>query len=565
MENMFCYQCQETAFSSGCVIRGVCGKQPDTAKLQDLLIDILKGISVINSQLRQQGVPDRSASRFLVAALSTTLTNVNFDNPALEQCIAQALSIRNTLLGEAKKREITLHDYPEVNHQAASGHYLEEAEKVGILSEPDEDIRSLKQTVIYGLKGAAAYALHAWNLGMEDEDVYEAIETALAEVCRRDISQEELTNLVLTTGECGLRVMSLLDKAHTTTLGNPEASIVKTGVRKNPGILVSGHDLSDLEELLRQSEGTGIDIYTHGEMLPAHYYPALKRYGHLVGNYGNAWWKQAQEFESFNGPILMTSNCLVPPPLRTNYKDRLYTTNTVHYPGCLHIPQPEAGKPKDFRRIIEHAKHCAPPTELENGEIVGGFAHNQLSSMIDKIARAIHEGSIRRFVVMAGCDGRMPARSYYTEFARKLPSDTVILTAGCAKYRYNKLPLGEIDGIPRVLDAGQCNDSFSIAVLALRLKEVLGMEEINRLPIVYNIAWYEQKSVIVLLALLSLGIRNIHIGPTLPAFFSLNVLDTVRKTFGLGSISTPDEDLHAWLGIDSKNVGATKSKEIPVA
>lgn len=537
--NMFCFQCQEAAGGKGCTLKGVCGKEPQTSALMDSLLYVVRGIAIVNSELRKKGDADNQASRFVLDALFCTITNANFDNSAIEARIKKAVEIRNELMAAAKKREITLPDADELKDKPHLA--------VGVLAEENEDLRSLKQLAIYGVKGAAAYAEHALNLGYEESSLYESIETALAEVSRHDIGVEELVNLVLGVGELGVRAMSLLDKANTSTYGNPELTKVNIGVRKNPAILISGHDLRDMHDLLEQTEGTGVDVYTHSEMLPAHYYPAFKKYAHFAGNYGNAWWKQTQEFESFNGPILFTTNCIVPPRSNATYGDRVYTTGSSGFPGFPHIPNREAGKAKDFSAIIEHAKRCAPPTEIETGEIVGGFAHAQVLALADKVVEAVKSGAIRKFVVMAGCDGRMKSREYYTEFAQGLPKDVVILTAGCAKYRYNKLPLGDIGGIPRVLDAGQCNDSYSLALIALKLKEVFGLDDVNELPIVYNIAWYEQKAVIVLLALLSLGVKNIHLGPTLPAFLSPNVAKVLIEQFGIGGITTVDEDLKKFI------------------
>lgn len=533
--SMFCFQCQEAAGGKGCTVKGVCGKEDHTSSLMDSLMYVVGGIAIVNRELRKKEIANKEASRFILDALFCTITNANFDDTAIEARIKKGIEIRNILMGEAKKREIALpkmdltigHDNPEV----------------GVLAETNEDLRSLKQLAVYGVKGAAAYTDHALNLGFEDDSLYERIEHTLAEVTRRDIEAAELVNLVLGVGELGVKAMALLDKANTTAYGNPEITKVNIGVRNNPAILISGHDLRDMQDLLEQTEGTGVDVYTHSEMLPAHYYPAFKKYSHFVGNYGGSWWRQREEFETFNGPILFTTNCIVPPLSKATYADRVYTTGSSGYPGFPHIAGRAEGKAKDFSVIIEHAKRCAPPTEIETGEIVGGFAHAQVVALADKVVSAVKSGAIRKFVVMGGCDGRMKSREYYTEFAKALPHDTVILTAGCAKYRYNKLPLGDIEGIPRVLDAGQCNDSYSLALIALKLKEVFELEDINDLPIVYNIAWYEQKAVIVLLALLSLGVKKIHLGPTLPAFLSPHVVKVLVEKFGIAGTANVGEDL----------------------
>nr|PZN12257.1 MAG: hydroxylamine reductase [Caldicoprobacter oshimai] len=546
--SMFCNQCQEAAKGTGCTLRGVCGKTDDVANLQDLLIYVLKGISVYTTKLREASIKTPEADKFIIESLFSTITNVNFDKKYFVEKITQALSLRDQLKEQAMNAGIKL---DENLHDAAvwTGKTLADFEAkaitVGLLAEENEDIRSLKSLVLYGVKGMAAYAYHARVLGYEDDEVYGFMQKALAALLDDSLTADDLVVLAMEAGKYGVQVMALLDKANTSTYGNPEITRVNIGVRNNPGILVSGHDLKDLEELLKQTEGTGVDVYTHGEMLPAHYYPAFKKYEHFVGNYGNAWWKQDKEFESFNGPILMTTNCLIPP--KDSYKDRLYTTGVVGYPGVKHIPVREDGT-KDFSEIIEHAKRCAPPTEIETGEIIGGFAHNTVLSLADKVVEAVKAGKIKKFFVMAGCDGRMKSREYYTEFARKLPHDTVILTAGCAKYRYNKLNLGDIDGIPRVLDAGQCNDSYSLAIIALKLKEAFGLEDVNELPIAYNIAWYEQKAVIVLLALLYLGVKNIHLGPTLPAFLSPNVAKVLVEKFGIGGITNVDDDIKMFMG-----------------
>ena len=531
---MFCYQCQEAAQGKGCTIKGVCGKEPQTAALMDLLLYVARGEAIVNCALREKGMADVDASHQLLDALFCTITNANFDEEAIKERIGSALVIKNTLIETAKKHGITLPETDEVKFFVHPADYAKKAAEVGVLAEINEDIRSLKQLVVYGVKGAAAYTEHALNLGFENNAIYAVIENALAEISRKDITADELTSLALGVGECGVKAMALLDKANTTTYGNPEITKVNIGVDSNPGILISGHDLKDMEELLEQTAGTGVDVYTHSEMLPANYYPAFKKYPHFVGNYGNAWWKQHEEFESFNGVILFTTNCLVPPLKSATYTDRIYTTGSAGLAGAKHIATRKDGKPKDFSALIEHAKKCQPPKEIEKGEIVGGFAHHQVLALADKVVAAVKSGAIKQFVVMAGCDGRMKSREYYTDFASALPADNVILTAGCAKYRYNKLPLGTIGGIPRVLDAGQCNDSYSLVVIALALKDAFGLENVNDLPVVYNIAWYEQKAVIVLLALLSLGVKNIHLGPTLPAFLSPNVTNVLVENFGIG-------------------------------
>ena len=513
----------------------------------DVLLYAVRGEAIVNRALREKGAPDDRASRQMIDALFSTITNANFDDDALKTRIAGALAMKNELIGTAKKRGIALPSLPEVAFHPDPAEYESVAEKVGVLSMEGEDVRSLKQMVIYGVKGAAAYTEHALNLGFADKDVFAILENALAEVSRPDIGVDELVALVLNVGQCGVKAMALLDKANTTAYGNPEITKVNIGVGKNPGILISGHDLKDLEELLEQTAGTGVDVYTHSEMLPAHYYPAFKKYPHFAGNYGNAWWRQREEFATFNGPILFTTNCIVPPLKNATYADRIYTTGSAGLVGATHIPGRKDGKPKDFSALIEHAKRCAPPIEIETGEIVGGFAHNQVLALADRIVDAVKSGAIRKFVVMAGCDGRFKSRQYYTDFAAALPEDTVILTAGCAKYRYNKLPLGDIGGIPRVLDAGQCNDSYSLVMIALALQKAFGLKSVNDLPIVYNIAWYEQKAVIVLLALLSLGIKNIRLGPTLPAFLSPNVTDVLVEKFGIGGISEVREDMKNWI------------------
>ena len=542
MENqMFCYQCQETAGCSGCTRVGVCGKQPDVAAMQDLLVYATKGISAVTTTLRQEGVEIQPAVNHMITLnLFTTITNANFSKEAIIARIQDTLSEKDLLL--SKLNTLTSTDtLPEAAlWNGSENEFAAKAATVGILSTENEDIRSLRELITYGLKGLSAYSKHANVLLQDNEEIDAFMQRALAATLDDSLSADDLIALTLETGKYGVDGMALLDNANTSTYGNPEITKVNIGVGTRPGILVSGHDLRDLEMLLKQTQGSGVDVYTHSEMLPAHYYPAFKKYPNFVGNYGNAWWKQKEEFESFHGPILMTTNCIVPP--KDSYKDRLYTTGAAGYPGCKHISG-EIGEEKDFSAIIEQAKHCAPPEEIERGEIIGGFAHNQVLALADDIVTAVKSGAIRKFVVMAGCDGRMKSRNYYTDFAKALPKDTVILTAGCAKYKYNKLNLGDIGGIPRVLDAGQCNDSYSLAVIALKLKEVFGLEDINELPIIYNISWYEQKAVIVLLALLYLGVKNIHLGPTLPAFLSPNVAKVLVDNFGIAGIGSVEEDL----------------------
>ncbi len=536
-QKMFCYQCQETAGCKGCTMSGVCGKKPDVAAMQDLLVYVTKGISAVTTALRQEGKQVSAEINHLITLnLFTTITNANFDKESIEARIRATLTEKDVLLAQIADP----FGLPEAAKWNGSGNWEEKAATVGVLSTENEDIRSLRELITYGLKGLSAYSKHANVLLKDDEEVDAFIQRALAATLDDNLSLEELITLTMETGKHGVSGMALLDKANTEAYGNPEITRVNIGVGTNPGILVSGHDLRDLEMLLEQTQGTGVDVYTHSEMLPAHYYPAFKKYPNFIGNYGNAWWKQKEEFESFNGPILMTTNCIVPP--KDSYKDRLYTTGAAGYPGCTHIPG-EIGEQKDFSVIIEHAKRCAAPTEIETGELIGGFAHAQVLALADQVVDAVKSGAIKKFVVMAGCDGRAKSREYYTEFAKALPKDAVILTAGCAKYKYNKLPLGDINGIPRVLDAGQCNDSYSLAVIALKLKEVFGLDDINDLPIAYNIAWYEQKAVIVLLALLYLGVKNIHLGPTLPAFLSPNVAKVLVENFGIAGISTVEEDL----------------------
>ena len=536
---MFCFQCQETAGNKGCMFGGVCGKKPETANLQDLLIYVTKGLSEITTRLRSEGKEIPAAiDRLITTNLFMTITNANFDDDRFIDRINETLSSRDELF-EQLHDDTGLSDAASWQYRTAEERTLK-ADKVGVLDTGNEDLRSLRELTLYGLKGMAAYNKHANVLGYADTAIDAFLQKALAKTLDDSLSTDDLTSLVLETGSFGVKVMALLDTANTSTYGNPEITKVELGVRNNPAILISGHDLRDLEMLLEQTANTGVDVYTHSEMLPAHYYPAFKKYPHFAGNYGNAWWKQKEEFEAFNGPILLTTNCLVPP--KDSYKDRVYTTGSVGFSGCKHIAG-EIGEKKDFSALIEHAKKCPPPTQLESGELVGGFAHHQVLALADKIVDAVKSGSIKKFVVMAGCDGRSPSRNYYTDFAKALPQDTVILTAGCAKYKYNKLPLGDIGGIPRVLDAGQCNDSYSLALIALKLQEVFGLADINQLPIVYNIAWYEQKAVIVLLALLALGVKNIHLGPTLPAFLSPNVAKVLVENFGIAGISDVDSDL----------------------
>lgn len=543
MANMFCFQCQETAKGTGCTVRGVCGKLPETNRWMDLLLSIVRGTGTIYHALLEDGAKDDvKVDDFIIDALFATITNANFDDNALLAKVDNGIAIKKQLLEEAAKRGIKLPAYHEVEWGGEKADYEAEGDKETVLRESNEDIRSLKETIVLGLKGMAAYYEHAARIGYRDESIIRFMAKALAGITNPVASADSLLQLLLETGKVGVSAMALLDKANTTAYGNPEITKVNIGVGKRPGILISGHDLHDLADLLEQTEGTGIDVYTHSEMLPGHYYPELKKYKHLVGNYGNAWWKQKEEFAHFNGPIVFTTNCIVPPSPKANYNDRVFTTNSTDFPGWKYIPTKADGH-KDFSEVIEMARHCEAPEEIEHGEIIGGFAHNQVFALADKIVEAVKSGAIRKFVVMSGCDGRMKSRNYYTEFAEALPKDVVILTSGCAKYKYNKLNLGDINGIPRVLDAGQCNDSYSWAVVALKLKEIFGAADINDLPISFNIAWYEQKAVIVLLALLSLGVKNIHIGPTLPAFVSPNVLKVLQENFGLGTISTVDEDL----------------------
>jgi len=535
---MFCFQCQETAKNQGCTVRGVCGKTEDTANLMDLLIHVCKGISLYGEQASAKGALDQSVGRFLLDALFVTLTNTNFDPGRITGLIREGLTIRDEL--KAKTGAAITHD--SAVWKGTEADFAAKAKEVGVQATTNEDIRSLRELLIYGIKGIAAYAHHALVLGFEDTDIYAFIVQALA-ATTKDKTADELTGLVLKAGETAVKTMALLDKANTTTYGSPEITTVNIGVRNNPGILISGHDLKDLEELLEQTKGTGVDVYTHGEMLPAHYYPFFKKYGNLAGNYGGSWWHQREEFEAFGGPILMTTNCIV--PVKETYLNRIFTTGTTGYPGVKHIPDRANGKAKDFSEIIKTAKASPAPKQLETGELVGGFAHTQVLAVADKVVDAVKSGAIKRFVVMAGCDGRHKERDYFTQVAENLPKDTIILTAGCAKYRYNKLPLGDIGGIPRVLDAGQCNDCYSLAVIALKLKEVFGLDDINKLPISFDIAWYEQKAVAVLLALLYLGVKGIRLGPTLPGFLSPNVAKVLVDTFNIKGITAADADVRA--------------------
>lgn len=547
---MFCFQCQETAKGSGCTVTGVCGKKPEVANMQDLLVFVSKGISFYCTRLRELGVEKEEAGKFIVDSLFMTITNANFDYDRFVVRIREGLKLREELKEAYLKAGGKI---PADLHESATwtGNTVEEFEaknaSVGVLSTVNEDIRSLRELVIYGVKGMAAYTEHAYNLGFEDKTIYKFIQGALVATTDDSLNADQLTAHVLETGKFGVTAMALLDKANTTKYGNPEISKVNIGVRNNPGILISGHDLRDMEDLLKQTKDTGVDVYTHSEMLPANYYPAFKKYSHFVGNYGSSWWRQKEEFETFNGPVLFTTNCIVPPKKDASYADKVYTTGAAGFTGFAHIADRPAGGQKDFSQIIEHAKKCKPPVEIEKGEIIGGFAHNQVLALADKVVEAVKSGAIKKFFVMAGCDGRFKDREYYTEFAKALPKDTVILTAGCAKYRYNKLPLGDINGIPRVLDAGQCNDSYSLAVIALKLKEVFDLKDINDLPIAYNIAWYEQKAVIVLLALLYLGVKNIHLGPTLPAFLSPNVAKVLVDKFGIAGIGSVEDDIKMFM------------------
>ena len=540
--SMFCYQCQETAKNTGCTIKGVCGKNEEVAKLQDLLIYTLKGISEIVVKGKVDITKLDTANYDVLSSLFMTITNANFDDGHIEDQIKKMIALRDHLRNSVHVND--LHDAATFTVNTRTS-MLEKAAFVGVLATENEDVRSLREMIIYGLKGMAAYAEHAKNIGKEDLAINAFIYEALSATLDDSLTADDLVALTLKTGEYGVKVMALLDEAHTSRFGNPEITEVNIGVRKNPAILISGHDLTDLEQLLEQTKGTGVDVYTHSEMLPAHYYPAFKKYDNFAGNYGNAWWKQLDEFVSFHGPVLFTTNCIVP-PRSEEVRGRIFTTGATGYPGCKHIEADGNGK-KDFSEIIELAKTLPAPDEIETGSIVGGFAHNQVIALADKVVDAVKSGAIKKFFVMAGCDGRMKSREYYTEFAEKLPKDTVILTAGCAKYRYNKLKLGDIGGIPRVLDAGQCNDSYSLAVIALKLKEVFGLDDINKLPIAFNIAWYEQKAVIVLLALLYLGVKNIHLGPTLPGFLSPNVAKVLVEKFGIAGVGTVDDDINLFM------------------
>jgi len=548
---MFCYQCQETAKGTGCTIQGVCGKKDDVANMQDLLMFVLKGISFYTKTARDKGIEyDEKINKFVFDGLFATITNANFSKQIFIDRVTNGLEIRNSLRKKLEDAGINieaLKPHSSATWNGTPDTYEAKAMLVGVLATENEDVRSLRELITYGLKGLAAYTEHAFNLGYENKELYKFMQDALVATTDNSLTADQLVALTLQTGKYGVEAMALLDKANTLSYGNPEITKVNIGVRNNPGILISGHDLKDMEELLKQTDGTGIDVYTHSEMLPANYYPAFKKYKHFVGNYGNSWWKQKEEFETFNGPILFTTNCLVPPKKDAGYYNKVYTTGAAGFDGFPHIADRVNGKPKDFSKIVEHAKKCSAPIEIEKGEIIGGFAHNQVILLADKIVDAVKSGAIKKFFVMAGCDGRMKDRDYYTEFADKLPKDTVILTAGCAKYRYNKLQLGDIGGIPRVLDAGQCNDSYSLAVIALKLKEIFQKNDINELPIAYNIAWYEQKAVIVLLALLYLGVKNIHLGPTLPGFLSPNVAKVLVETFGIAGIGTVDDDIKLFM------------------
>ena len=545
-KEMFCYQCQEAAKGTGCILKGICGKNSSTSSAMDLLLFVVRGVCTVADILRANGHQiGEEVNSFVTDALFSTITNANFDDESILTRVDKGMNIRNNLMALAGEKGISLPIVDELTWMGSRNDYAEKSRVVGVLRESNEDLRSLKELIVYGLKGMAAYHEHAMRLGYNDEDIHAFMQSAIRKITTDKLSAEELTGLVLHTGEVGVKVMALLDKANTESYGHPEITEVNIGVGKNPGILISGHDLHDIEDLLKQTEGTGVDVYTHSEMLPAHYYPAFKKYRHFVGNYGNAWWKQREEFTAFNGPIVFTTNCIVPPLEKATYKERMFTSNSTGYPGCKHITADIDGR-KDYSEVIAMAKGCEAPTPIEKGKIVGGFAHNQVLLLADKVVDAVKSGAIRKFIVMAGCDGRMKSRDYYTEFAKALPADCVILTAGCAKYKYNKLELGDINGIPRVLDAGQCNDSYSLAVIALKLKEVFGVNDINELPIVYNIAWYEQKAVIVLLALLSLGVKNIHLGPTLPAFLSPNVAKVLVEKFGIAGIGTVNEDMKAF-------------------
>ena len=548
MEKMFCYQCQEAAKGTGCTLKGVCGKEATTSNAMDLLLYSVKGISYLTTLLRKnnKSFDSQRINRWIQDALFSTITNANFDEESIKGRIAQSVQIREELKTICIRENITIPAHKELHWNATADEYDLLANTIRSIKAESEDIHSLMQLTLFGLKGMAAYAEHAARLGYTDDSIDAFIQSTLALWLDNKLSTEEWIALVLETGKYGVKTMALLDKANTETYGNPELTEVSLDVRNRPGILISGHDLKDMEELLEQTKNTGVDIYTHSEMLPANYYPKFKKYDHFVGNYGNAWWKQREEFTTFNGPILFTTNCIVPPLKNATYKDKVFTTNATGYPGFKHITTDNNGK-KDFSEIIALAKTCEAPQSIEKGTLVGGFAHHQVLALADKVVDAVKQGAIKQFVVMAGCDGRMSARGYYTDFANELPKDTVILTAGCAKYRYNKLNLGDISGIPRVLDAGQCNDSYSLAVIAMKLQEVFGLDDINDLPIVYNIAWYEQKAVIVLLALLSLGVKNIHLGPTLPAFLSPNVLNVLVENFGITGISDVKNDMENWI------------------
>ena len=545
---MFCFQCQETAKGTGCTIQGVCGKKAETSRWQDLLLSVVRGVATVTDALRNAGIEtDQEVGDYLVDALFATITNANFDDQAILNKVDKGVSLKRDLLSLACENHVALPDYREVKWGGEKADYETEGNREGVLRTGNEDIRSLKELTVLGLKGMAAYYEHASRLHERNEEIIAFMEKALSTVTDPSADMDTLLSTVMETGRFGVDAMALLDKANTQAYGNPELTKVNIGTGSRPGILISGHDLKDIEQLLEQTEGTGIDVYTHGEMLPAHYYPQLKKYKHLVGNYGNAWWKQKEEFETFNGPIVFTTNCIVPPSPKASYRDRVFTTNATGFPGWKHIVADESGH-KDFSEVIEIAKTCKAPTAIEQGEIIGGFAHAQVFALADKVVEAVKSGAIRKFIAMSGCDGRMKSRDYYTEFASRLPKDTVILTSGCAKFKYNKLNLGDINGIPRVLDAFKCNDSYSWAVVALKLKEIFGANDINDLPIEFNIAWYEQKAVIVLLALLHLGIKNIHIGPTLPAFVSPNVLKVLTENFGLSGITTVEEDLKNMAG-----------------
>ncbi len=550
--NMFCFQCQETANNTGCTKSGVCGKTPEIAGIQDVMMYLLKGMSVYSETGRKKGIENPEVNRFILYGLFMTITNANFNRSHFIEKLKDGMKLKEALRKQLEDAGVKIDDskLPAAAkwHTTNPEEFDKKAAEAGILQmTPDEDKRSLRELLTYGLKGMAAYAEHALNLGFENKNIYAFMQKALAATLDDSLTADQLTQMVLECGQKGVETMAVLDKANTSNYGNPEITKVNIGVRNNPAILISGHDLRDMEDLLEQTKGTGVDVYTHSEMLPANYYPAFKKYDHFVGNYGNSWWKQREEFETFNGPILFTTNCIVPPSKKATYTDRIYTTGAAGLDGAIHIPERNENGRKDFSQIIEHAKKCKPPVQIEKGDIIGGFAHNQVIQLSDKVVDAVKTGAIRKFFVMAGCDGRMKDREYYTQFAEQLPKDTVILTAGCAKYRYNKLPLGDINGIPRILDAGQCNDSYSLAVIALKLKEVFELNDVNELPIAYNIAWYEQKAVIVLLALLSLGVKNIHLGPTLPAFLSPDVAKVLVDKFGITPIGTVDDDLKLFL------------------